>query len=157
MKQRTLKGSISFEGAGLHTGRKVTVRVCPAAPNRGILFCRVDLDPGLKVRASLENVSSDEMRQTALLVGNGRVCTIEHLMAAFHGLGIDNALVEIDGEEVPGMDGSSLEFTQGFLQTGLDEQPAERKFLEIKEPVYVDQGDQSIVILPASNFSISYM
>lgn len=157
MKQRTLKTHTVFEGAGLHTGRKVTVCVRPAAENAGILFCRVDLAPDLKVRASIENVRSDEMRQTAIAVGSGRVRTIEHLMAAFHGLGIDNALVEIDGEEVPGMDGSALEFTNAFLAAGLEEQAAERKFLEIQEPLYVDQGDQSIVILPSASFSISYM
>ena len=157
MKQRTLKNQAVFEGAGLHTGRKVTVCVRPAAENEGILFCRVDLDPDLKIRASIENVRSDEIRQTAIAVGNGRVRTIEHLMAAFHGLGIDNALVEIDGEEVPGMDGSALEFTNGLIAASFEEQNADRKFLEVKEPVFVDQGDQSIVILPASSFSISYM
>jgi len=93
MKQRTLKNQAVFEGAGLHTGRKVTVCVRPASENAGILFCRVDLAPDLKVKASIENVCSDEMRQTAIMVGTGRVRTIEHLMAAFHGLGIDNALV----------------------------------------------------------------
>ncbi len=157
MKQRTLKTHTVFEGAGLHTGRKVTVCVRPAAENAGILFCRVDLAPNLKVRASIENVRSDEMRQTAIAVGSGRVRTIEHLMASFHGLGIDNALVEIDGEEVPGMDGSALAFTNGLIAAGLEEQNAERKFLEIQEPVFVDQGDQSIVVLPSSSFSISYM
>jgi UDP-3-O-[3-hydroxymyristoyl] N-acetylglucosamine deacetylase/3-hydroxyacyl-[acyl-carrier-protein] dehydratase len=157
MKQRTLKTHTVFEGAGLHTGRKVTVCVRPAAENAGILFCRVDLAPDLKVRASIENVRSDEMRQTAIAVGSGRVRTIEHLMAAFHGLGIDNALVEIDGEEVPGMDGSALEFTNALLAAGLEEQTAERKFLEVQEPLYVDQGDQSIVILPSASFSVSYM
>lgn len=157
MRQRTLKNATALEGTGLHTGRKVTVRISPAAEKQGILFCRVDLDPNLKVRASIENVSSDEMRQTAIVVGQGRVRTIEHLMASFHGLGVDNALVEIDGDEVPGMDGSALEFTRAILEAGLEEQNAERKFLEVKEPVYIDQGDQSIVLLPASGFSVSYM
>ncbi len=157
MKQRTLKSQAVFEGAGLHTGRKVTVCVRPASENAGILFCRVDLAPDLKVKASIENVCSDEMRQTAISVGTGRVRTIEHLMASFHGLGIDNALVEIDGEEVPGMDGSAQEFTKALIAAGLEEQMAERKFLEVKEAVYIDQGDQSIVILPADSFSISYM
>lgn len=157
MKQKTLRKATLFEGTGLHTGRKVTVRISPAAENQGILFCRIDLDPNLKVRASIENVSSDEMRQTAIVVGSGRVRTIEHLMAAFHGLGVDNALVAIDGDEVPGMDGSALEFTRAILESGLEEQQAERQWFEVKKPVYVDQGDQSIVILPASNFSISYM
>jgi len=157
MKQRTLKSQALFEGTGLHTGRKVTVCVRPAAENAGILFCRVDLAPDLKVKASIENVRSDEARQTAIAVGEGRVRTIEHLMSAFHGLGIDNALVEIDGEEVPGMDGSALEFTRALIAAGLEEQNAMRQFLEVKEPVYVDQGDQSIVILPSSTFSVSYM
>src|SRR5512140_1345883 len=157
MKQRTLKTKAVFEGLGLHTGRKVTVCVGPALENSGILFCRVDLVRELKVKASIENVCTDEMRQTAIMVGNGRVRTIEHLMAAFHGLGIDNALVEIDGEEVPGMDGSALEFTKGLIAAGLEEQSAERQFLAIKTPVYIDHGDQSIVILPSDAFSISYM
>jgi len=157
MKQRTLKNQAVFEGTGLHTGRKVTVCVRPASENAGILFCRVDLAPDLKVKASIESVCSDEMRQTAILVGTGRVRTIEHLMASFHGLGIDNALVEIDGEEVPGMDGSALEFTKSMIAAGLEEQNAERQFLVVKTPVYIDQGDQSIVILPADSFSISYM
>ncbi len=157
MKQRTLKNPASLEGAGLHTGRKVTVCIRPAAENQGILFCRVDLDPQLKVKASFENVRTDEMRQTAIVVGSGVVRTIEHLMAAFHGLGVDNALVEIDGDEVPGMDGSAVDFTNALVEAGLEEQGAERLFLEVKEPVYVDQGDQSIVLLPAPSFSISYM
>ena len=157
MKQRTLKNQAVFEGTGLHTGRKVTVCVRPASENAGILFCRADLAPDLKVKASIENVRSDEMRQTAITVGKGRVRTIEHLMATFHGLGIDNALVEIDGEEVPGMDGSALEFTKALIAAGLEEQSVERQFLVVKAPVYIDQGDQSIVILPADSFSISFM
>ncbi|MFH1208035.1 MAG: UDP-3-O-acyl-N-acetylglucosamine deacetylase [Candidatus Omnitrophota bacterium] len=157
MKQRTLKTKAVFEGLGLHTGRKVTVCIGPALANFGILFCRVDLTPELKVKASIENVCSDEMRQTAIMAGKGRIRTIEHLMAAFHGLGIDNALVEIDGEEVPGMDGSALEFTKGLIAAGLEEQNAERHFLTVKTPVYIDHGDQSIVILPANSLSISYM
>ena len=156
MKQRTLKTSFGFEGIGLHTGRKVTVKVNPAAENSGILFSRVDLDPDLKVKASAENVRADELRQTALVIGSGVVRTIEHLMAAFHGLGIDNAHVEIDGDEVPGMDGSALEFTRGILNAGFEEQNAERKFLEVKEPVYVDHGDQSVVIVPSPDFKVSY-
>lgn len=156
MKQRTLKTHVNFEGVGLHTGRKVTITVRPAPANSGILFSRVDLDPDLKVRAVVENVRPDEMRQTALVVGKGVIRTIEHLMATFHGLGLDNALVEIDGDEVPGMDGSALDFTRGILEAGFEEQDAERKFLEIKEPIYVDHGDQSIVIVPAPNLQVSY-
>lgn len=155
-KQRTLKSVISFQGQGLHTGRQVSLRVLPAPADSGILFCRTDLDAGLKVQAVVENVRSDETRQTALVVGKGLVRTIEHLMAAFHGLGVDNALVEIDGEEIPGLDGSAKKFTEAIQRVGLEELAAERKWFEVSEPVYIDHGDQSLVILPAPYFSISY-
>lgn len=155
-RQQTLKEPVSFHGVGLHTGRAVEVRVLPADPDTGIVFVRTDLDPGLRVRATMEVVRSDEARQTALAVGEGLVRTIEHLMAAFHGLGIDNAVVEADGEELPGMDGSAKEFTEGLSRAGLAEQDRERKFIEVREPVYVDGGDQSLVVLPASHLTISY-
>ncbi len=156
MLQRTLREKIHLEGQGLHTGCIVKLDIHPAPENTGIVFCRVDLDPEVKAKASVENVRSDEMRQTALAVGSGLVRTIEHLMAAFHGLGIDNALIEIDGEEIPAMDGSSRDFTQALLQAGIAEQSVERKWIEIKEPVFVDKGDQSLFILPAPNLMISY-
>ena len=156
MKQKTLKQSISFQGYGLHTGQQVELRIAPAHPGTGIVFSRVDLDPSLRVKASIENVRSDEMRQTALVVGQGMVRTIEHLMATFHGLGVDNAVVEVNGEELPGMDGSAREFVEGILHAGIAEQEAERKWIEVSEPVYVDHGDQSLVILPAPYLAISY-
>lgn len=155
-KQKTLKDSVRFEGQGLHTGRQAEFFVRPAGPDTGIVFCRTDLDPHLRVKASLENVLSDETRQTALAVGTGLVRTIEHLMAAFHGLGIDNALVEIEGDELPGMDGSSREFVESFLKVGLAEQDAPRQWIEVEEPVYVDLGDQSLMVLPAPHLTISY-
>lgn len=156
MRQRTLQTKVHLEGQGLHTGAPVKLDIHPAGENSGIQFCRVDLDVNLKVHASVKNVRSDEARQTALAVGSGLVRTIEHLMAAFHGLGIDNALVEIDGEEVPGMDGSSRVFVDAFLQAGLVEQAAERQWIEVKEPLVIDKGDQSLLILPAPALRISY-
>ena len=156
MKQRTLKSSIQFAGQGLHTGRPAKLTISPAEPNTGITFCRVDLDPTLRVKASSENVSSDEMRQTALTVGAGRVRTIEHLMAVFHGLGIDNVQVDIDGEELPAMDGSSVGYVEEVNKIGLIEQDADRRYLEIESPVFIDRGDQSMILLPAPNFTISY-
>ncbi len=156
MKQRTLRQTVFLEGQGLHTGVRVKLAIHPAPENTAIHFCRVDLDPSLKVRAGVDNVRSDEMRQTALVVGSGLVRTIEHLMAAFHGLGIDNALVEIDAEELPAMDGSSRDYVEAFLRTGLVEQAAERKWIEVKEPVFVDRGDQSLLILPSSQLVVSY-
>lgn len=156
MQQRTIREKIHLEGQGLHTGCLVKLDIHPAAENTGIQFCRVDLDPNLKVRASVENVRTDEMRQTALAVGKGLVKTIEHLMAAFHGLGIDNACVEVDGEELPAMDGSSRDFAEALVKAGIVEQAAERKWIEVKEPVFVDRGDQSLLILPAPQLMISY-
>ncbi len=156
MLQKTLREKVHLEGQGLHTGCLAKLDIHPAAENTGIVFCRVDLDPSVKAKACVENVRTDEMRQTALAVGKGLVKTIEHLMAAFHGVGVDNALVEVDGEELPAMDGSSRDFTEALLQGGLVEQTAARKWIEVKEPVYVDKGDQSLLILPAPNLMISY-
>lgn len=155
-RQRTLKEAVEFCGRGLHTGQEVRFRVMPAAENAGIVFCRTDLDPDLKVRASVENVRSDELRQTALVVGKGVIRTIEHLMATFHGLGIDNAEVQVSGDEIPAMDGSAKDFSETFLRIGFEEQSASRKYIEVKEPVFVDHGDQSLILLPEKAFSISY-
>lgn len=145
-----------FCGRGLHTGQEVKFRVSPAPENSGIVFCRTDLDPNLKVRASVENVRSDELRQTALVVGSGVIRTIEHLMATFHGLGIDNALVEVSGDEIPAMDGSAKDFSETFMRIGFQEQSAPRKWIEVKHPVFVDHGDQSLILLPERGLSISY-
>ena len=154
--QFTLREPVVFQGVGLHTGQAVEMVLRPAEPNTGIVFVRTDLDPSLKVPAVVENCRSSEVRQTSLVVGKGLVRTIEHVMAVFHGLGVDNVIVEIDGEELPGLDGSSKEYTEKITQTGLVRQSAERKFIEVREPLYVDHGDQSLVVLPAPNLSISY-
>ncbi len=156
MKQQTLREPVSFQGTGLHTGRIVEVTLRPAHPETGIAFVRSDLDPNRRVRATVESVLSDEVRQTTLRVGDGVVRTIEHLMATFHGLGIDNALVEVGGEEIPGLDGSAKGFTEEIQRAGVIEQDRERRFIEIHEPIYIDQGNQSLVILPAPNLTISY-
>lgn len=154
--QYTLRETVTFRGIGLHTGKPVEVGVCPAEPDTGIVFVRTDLDPSLKVPARFDRVQFNESRQTSLVVGKGIVRTIEHLMAVFHGLGIDNAVVEVDGEEMPGLDGSSKEFTETISRTGLVPQDRPRRFVEVREPVFVDHGDQSLVVLPAPNLSISY-
>jgi len=154
--QRTLARPVTFRGQGLHTGQDAEFTVYPAPESSGILFCRKDLDPALKVKACVDNVRSDELRQTVLVVGRGVVRTIEHLMATFHGLGIDNALVEVSGDEIPAMDGSARDFCAAFLETGFEELKAPRRWIEIDAPVFVDQGDQSIVVLPEKTFSVSY-
>lgn len=156
IQQRTLREPVTFRGAGLHTGKTVEMIVRPADPDTGIQFARTDQNPSHRVRVSVESVRSDEARQTALAMGEGLIRTIEHLMAVFHGLGIDNAIVEVDGEEIPGLDGSAKDFVQEILRAGLMEQERERRFIEIKEPIYVDREDQSLVILPAPYLTISY-
>lgn len=154
--QYTLRSPVTFRGVGLHTGKTVEVAIRPAPPDTGIVFVRTDLDPTRRVQAVVENVRVNEVRQTALIVGDGIVRTVEHLMAVFHGLGIDNAVVEVAGDELPGLDGSSKEYTEGISRMGLAAQETERNFIEVKEPVYVDQGDQSLVVLPTPNLTISY-
>lgn len=156
MRQQTLRESITLRGVGLHTGKLAEVTIRPAPPDSGIVFSRTDLDPNLRVRAVVEAVCSDEARQTALIVGKGIVRTIEHLMAVFHGLGVDNARVEVSGEELPGLDGSSKEFAEAVNRVGLVEQEAERRFIEIRESLYIDHGDQSLIILPSPHLRISY-
>lgn len=155
-RQYTLREPVRFRGVGLHTGKIAEVVVRPAEANAGIAFVRTDLDPNLRVRASVDKVRFNEARQTALVVGEGAVRTIEHLMAVFHGLGIDNAIVEVDGEELPGLDGSAKEFSEGIASAGVTELNEERNSVEVREPVYVDYGDQSLVVLPAPNLTISY-
>ena len=154
--QYTLHEQVTFRGIGLHTGKPVEVGVCPAGPDTGIVFVRTDLDRSLKVPARFDCVQFNESRQTSLAVGKGVVRTIEHLMAVFHGLGIDNAVVEVDGEEMPGLDGSAREFTEAISRAGLTRQDRPRRFIEVREPVFVDHGDQSLVILPSPHLSISY-
>ena len=156
MQQFTLRKPVTFRGPGLHTGKRVEITVRPGELDSGIQFVRTDLNPAKRVRAVVDAVRSDELRQTALVVGDGIIRTIEHLMAVFHGLGVDNAVVEIDGEEIPGLDGSSREFVEEIQQTGIIPQGGARKFIEIQEPVYVDRGDQSLIVLPAQGLSISY-
>ncbi len=154
--QHTLREPVRFEGPGLHTGKTVEMTVRPAETDSGIQFVRTDLDRHHPVRVGVDSVRSDEARQTALAVGEGLVRTIEHLMAVFHGLGIDNAVVEVDGEEIPGMDGSARDFVQEILRSGLITQDRPRQFIEIEEPIYIDRGDQSLIVLPAPHLTISY-
>ena len=156
IKQQTLREAVSFQGVGLHTGRAVEVTLRPAEPDTGIVFVRTDLNPTPRVHATVESVRSDGARQTAVVVGDGMVRTIEHLMATLHGLGIDNAMIEVDGEELPGLDGSAREYVEKINRVGLVEQGRERHFIEIQEPFYVDYGDQSLIVLPAPNLTVSY-
>lgn len=154
MKQRTLNGTYSFEGKGLHSGKPVRMEVCPAPENTGIVFHRSDIGQEAMIGAVAANVSSTS-RSTELSEGKVSVRTVEHLLSALTGMGVDNALIEIDSAEVPILDGSARPYVEAFLKDGLAEQDAERKWLELKEAVEVrDQKSGAYVrVIPADELS----
>ena len=155
-KQQTLAGSISFSGKGLHTGAIVTMTVNPAAENHGIVFRRTDIEGTPSVPALCEYVT-DTSRGTTIEKGAARVSTIEHIVSALWTMGVDNALIDINGPETPIMDGSAREYAAAIEQTGLVEQKAARKFYEVTEKqVYTipDKG-VAIIIYPDDEFTVS--
>lgn len=156
--QQTIKKEISIKGIGLHTGNKVNVKFKPAAVNSGINFIRVDLPNKPIIKAEVVNLLdfNRSPRRTSLSVGDCEVHTIEHLMAVFSGRSIDNIIVEIDNNEVPGLDGSGATFLDILTEAGIDEQNATRKYFLIKEPIWAEDEGASLVIVPAQDFRISY-
>ncbi|MCQ2140006.1 MAG: UDP-3-O-acyl-N-acetylglucosamine deacetylase [Bacteroidales bacterium] len=145
MNQQTLKRSCSFEGKGLHTGGYAKITILPAAAGTGIVFKRIDLGEDAIVKALAENVSNTA-RSTTISYGNASVTTIEHLMSALTGMGIDNALIEIDGQEVPILDGSARPYIEAFREAGLEVQDAERIYIPVSETIeYKDEKTGSYV------------
>jgi len=142
LKQRTLKSLIRASGVGLHSGVKVNIALRPAAPNTGIVFRRVDLDPIIDLPASALNVGDTRMC-SCLELASVKVGTIEHLMSAFAGLGIDNAYVDLDASELPILDGSASPFVFLIQSAGIEEQPVAKKFIRIKRPIEVRESDKS--------------
>ena len=132
--QHTLKASYSFEGKGLHTGTYSHMIVLPAAPDTGIRFRRTDLPGAPEIRALAENVTKTT-RSTTIAYGEAEAVTIEHIMSVLTGLGVDNALIELDNLEVPILDGSARLYAEAFLKDGLQEQDAPRRYLDIPEAV----------------------
>ncbi len=155
VKQRTLKNIIRATGIGMHTGKKVYLTLKPAPANTGIVFCRTDLDPVVTIPAVAEDVG-DTTLSTNLVKDGVRVCTIEHLMSAFAGLGIDNAYVELSGIEVPIMDGSAAPFIFLLQSAGIEEQHCPKKFIRIKRPVKVAQDDKVASLKPYEGFKVSF-
>lgn len=157
-KQRTISKELSLKGIGLHTGNAVNLKFKPAEVNTGINFIRTDLLDRPVIKASIENLlpSSRAPRRTSLGKDSIEIHTIEHLMAALAGLGIDNLQIEIDNDEVPGLDGSSLKFLEILLDAGIREQENERQYYLVKEPIFVEEDNASIVCLPSQEFKISY-
>lgn len=147
--QRTLKAPAEFRGTGLHSGKEIKIVVRPAEAGTGITFVRVDLDDHPVVRAQGANMKARQ-RRTCIQDGRAEVYTCEHLLAAFFALGIDNAIVEIDGEEVPGLDGAAAEFCRGLREAGTSELRATRSLYSVKHPIYVRDGSASLVALPGT-------
>jgi len=157
-KQKTIAKELSLKGIGLHTANKVTLKFKPAEIDSGINFIRVDLPEQPQVKATVDNLLSPvrSCRRTSIGFDSVEIQTIEHLMAALCGLGIDNIFVEIDNDEIPGLDGRSLKFLEILNEAGTVEQEKERKYFAIKEPIYVEEEGSSIIALPAQEFKISY-
>jgi len=153
--QRTLKNVIRATGVGLHTGEKVYLTLRPAAPDTGIIFRRVDLDPAVEIRACAENVGDTRLSST--LVQDGvRVSTVEHLLSAFAGLGIDNAYVDVSAPEVPIMDGSAGPFVFLLQSAGVEEQNKAKRFIRIKRKVEVVEGDKRASFEPFEGFKVTF-
>ena len=161
IRQKTLKNVIRATGVGLHTGEKIYLTLRPAPADTGIVFVRVDVDPVVQIAALTDNVGDTTLATTIMRDGH-RISTIEHLMSAFSGLGIDNAFVEVSGPEMPIMDGSAATFVFLIQSAGIEEQNALKKFIRVKEPVSV--GDevnanawgQSATIQPYDGFKVSH-
>ena len=154
MKQRTILREASIKGTSLHTGEEVHLTVKPAAENHGIMFRRIDLYGKPEVRANVEHVT-ELVRSTTLSSGHAKVHTVEHVLSALSGLGIDNVLVELDASEPPILDGSAKPFVNLLLQAEPVDQAAERKYFVLKEPVCVSEGNRSIIALPHDGLKIT--
>jgi len=155
IKQRTLKNVIRATGVGLHTGEKIYLTLRPAAVDTGIVFRRVDLDEPVEIRACPENVGDTQL-STSLEKDGVKISTIEHLLSAFAGLGIDNAYVDVSAPEVPIMDGSAGPFVFLIQSAGVEEQKAAKRFVRIKQRVVVEEGDKRACFEPFDGFKVSF-
>lgn len=155
IKQRTLKSVIRATGVGLHTGDKVYLTLRPAPADTGIIFRRVDLDPVVEISADPQHVG-DTRLSTSVEMNGVKVSTVEHLMAAFAGLGIDNAYVDLTAAEVPIMDGSAAPFVFLMQSAGIEEQNRAKKFLRVNKTVEVRNGDKWARFDPFQGFKVSF-
>lgn len=154
--QRTLKSPAELRGIGLHTGKETRVVLRPAPPGEGVVFVRTDLAGHPEIAAIGENMTVRE-RRSCLRSGPAEVFTCEHLLASLSGMRVDNVSIEIDGEEVPGMDGSARDFVAAIRAAGIVEQNAEKPTFSVKEPIYVREGSATLVALPGNGgFSVDY-
>lgn len=158
MEQRTIKKPIRLTGVGLHTGVKVNLRFKPAPPNTGINFIRIDVKDSPMIKANILQILDQDKSPRRTSVGNGsiEVHTIEHLMAALWALGIDNLLIEIDGPELPGLDGSAKDFLEALKKAGIENQSAQKKIYQVRSPIWIEQDGAMLMVLPDNNFRVSY-
>ena len=155
IRQRTLKNIIRATGIGLHSGEKVYLTLRPAAVDTGIVFRRMDLDPVVEIPALAKNVGETTM-STTLVKGDAKVDTVEHLLSAMAGLGIDNAYVELSASEVPIMDGSAGPFVFLIQSAGLEEQDAPKKFIRILREITVEDGEKRATFVPFEGFKVGF-
>jgi UDP-3-O-[3-hydroxymyristoyl] N-acetylglucosamine deacetylase len=155
LKQRTLKTLIKASGVGLHTGQKVRMSLRPAPPDTGIVFRRIDLPSPVDIPARAELVGDARLAST-LIKDGAKVHTVEHLMSALSGLGIDNAYVDLDSPELPILDGSASPFALLLQQAGLEEQGAPKRFLRVRKTVEVKEGDKWARLEPYEGFRLSF-
>lgn len=155
IRQRTLKNVIRATGVGLHTGKKVYLTLKPAPADTGIVFTRVDLNPSVEIPALAENVGDTTLSST-LVKGDVRISTIEHLMSAMSGLGIDNAFVDLSAPEVPIMDGSAGPFVFLIQSAGIQEQEVPKKYIRITKELSLTQDDKKVSLKPFNGFKVGY-
>ncbi|WP_371188143.1 UDP-3-O-acyl-N-acetylglucosamine deacetylase [Thalassotalea maritima] len=156
IKQRTLKQAVNATGVGLHKGEKVQITLRPAPANTGVVFRRVDLDPVVDIPATPEAVGETTLCTCLVNQQGVQVSTVEHLLAAVAGLGIDNLIVEVDSPEIPIMDGSSLPFVYLIQSVGVEEQNVAKKFLRITKTVRVEEGDKWAELRPHEGFKVNF-
>ena len=156
-KQRTISSQVSLSGFGIHTGNKVNITLKPAPVSSGVAFIRTDVPGVPRIQADVQSfLAAKFSRRSSIGNNEAEVQTIEHLMAALSSLGIDNIDVEIDNNELPGLDGSAIKFVEALERAGIVEQEQEKYIHVIKEPLCVEDGASSITVVPAKEFKISY-
>ena len=156
IKQRTIKKSVSATGVGLHKGNKVQITLRPAPANSGITFRRVDLDPIVSIKASPEAVGETTLCTCLVNEEGVQISTVEHLLSAVAGLGIDNLVIDVDSPEIPIMDGSALPFIYLLQSVGIDSINVAKRFLRIKKPIRVEEGDKWAELLPYEGFRVNF-
>jgi UDP-3-O-[3-hydroxymyristoyl] N-acetylglucosamine deacetylase len=153
--QKTLRSSIVLSGVGLHTGRTIRLRILPAPTDTGVVFRRVDLSPVVEIPAQSQFVV-DTTLATVLAKSGAKVSTVEHCLAALAGMAVDNAVVEVDGPELPILDGSAAAYVEAILATGLRRLRTLRRAIRVEKPLRVEKGDKFSILRPADGFKVTY-